>query len=236
MTTAQGSSTGARLFWWLVGSVLAGWFVVYNLMRIGGAAPDEAAWPALAIGGIAALVLYGAFLLVARSLRARGVQVGRRPVELPGPADLTPSQERATRFAFPLLGALAVVALAMGAVLLLDWLAEDPDDRALTKLVLAGWNILAGLWLGDEAVRLRGKLVDGAESAVLGCALTAVLGGVGVARDVFESGQFVLVVLAGLAGAAVGLVVWRISGGRGIPLGSVTVVVVAALAIVLPLL
>jgi hypothetical protein len=164
------------------------------------------------------------------------VQVGRRPVELPGPADLTPSQERATRFAFPLLGALAVVALAMGAVLLLDWLAEDPDDRALTKLVLAGWNILAGLWLGDEAVRLRGKLVDGAESAVLGCALTAVLGGVGVARDVFESGQFVLVVLAGLAGAAVGLVVWRISGGRGVPLGSVTVVVVAALAIVLPLL
>jgi hypothetical protein len=235
VTTAPGPSTGTRLFWWLVGSVLVGWFVVYNLMRIGGASPEEAAWPALAIGGIAALVIYGILLLVARALRARGVQVGRRAVEVPGPADLTPPQRRATRLAFPLLGALAAVALVMGVLLLLDWLAEDPDTRALTTLVLAGWNILAGLWLGDEAVRLRGNLVDGAESAVLGCALTAVLGGVGVARDVFETGQFVLIVLAGLAGAAVGVVVWRIGGGRGIPLGAVAVVAVAVLAIVLPL-
>lgn len=236
MTPAGGGSAGARLFWWLVGSVALGWLVVYNLLRLGGSSPQEAAWPSLAIGGLAALVAYGALLLVVRALRRRGVQVGRRPVEVPAPGALTSPQRRAMRAAFPLLGALAAVALVIGVILLLDWLAEDPGDRALTTLVLAGWNILAGLWLGDETLRLRGDLADGAESAVLGCALTAILAGVGLARDVLETGQVLLIVLAGAAGAAVGIVVWRIGGARGLPLGAVAAVVVAVLALVLPLL
>ena len=52
------------------------------------------------------------------------------------------------------------------------------------------------------------------ESIVLGCALTAVLAGVGLSRELAEGAQVVLIVLAGVAGTLCGLVVWRLQGGR----------------------
>jgi hypothetical protein len=155
-------------------------------------------------------------------------------VEIPAPADVTPAQHGAMRAASPLLGALAVVALVMGVILLLDWVGDSPDDRAATTLVLAGWNLLAGVWLGDEAVRLRRDLADGAESAVLGCALTAILAGLGLHRDMLEVGQVLLIILSGGAGVAAGAVAWRIAGSRGLPWASIGAAVVAILALVLP--
>ena len=55
--------------------------------------------------------------------------------------------------------------------------------------LLAAWNLLVGLWLGDEAIRLRRGEAEGIESIVLGCALTAVLAGVGLSRDLAAPGR-----------------------------------------------
>lgn len=236
MTTAAGPSRGARLFWWLVGAVAIGWLVVYNLMRLAGRSPAEAAWPALGIGGALGILAYAGLIAVARHQERRGRHFGRRPVEVPAPSAVTPAQHQAMRTASPLLGALAAVALVMGVILLLDWLAEEPGDRAATTLVLAAWNLLAGVWLGDEAYRMRGDVAEGCEAAVLGCVLTAILAGLGLGREVLEAGQVLLIVLAGAAGAACGLVAWRIAGSRGVPAAAAAAVVVAALSLALPVL
>ena len=107
--------------------------------------------------------------------------------------------------------------------------------RAKTTIILAAWNVLVGLWLGDEALRLRRNEPDGIESIVLGCTLTAVLAGVGLSRGLAEPGQIALIVLTAVAGGLVSLAVWRLQGARGLPLGAVGVVIVAALSLILPL-
>ena len=112
---------------------------------------------------------------------------------------------------------------------------DRPGDRAATTIILTAWNVLAGLWLGDEAIRMRRGEVDGLESIVLGCALTAVLAGVGLSRELAEAAQVVLIVLAGVAGTLCGLAVWRLQGGRGVPVAAIGVVVVAALSLILPI-
>jgi hypothetical protein len=72
------------------------------------------------------------------------------------------------------------------------------------------------------------------ESIVLGCALTAVLAGVGLSRELAEGAQVVLIVLAGVAGTLCGLVVWRVQGSR-LPLAAIAAAIVAALSVILPI-
>ncbi len=134
--------------------------------------------------------------------------------------------------AWPALGALAVVALAVGAYLAVDWFSSDA--RPLTTLILAAWNILVGLWIGDEALRLRRDEAEGIESLPLGCGLTAILAAVGLSRDLVSGGQLVLIVLAGVAGVLAGLAIWRLQGARGLPVSAIGTGLVAVLALVLP--
>ncbi len=54
-------------------------------------------------------------------------------------------------------------------------------------------------------------------------------------RDLVESTQMVLIVLAGVSGGLVALALWRLRGARGAPLGAIGVVLVAALSLILPL-
>ena len=235
MTAAGGAgSQGARLFWWLVGAIAIGWLIVYNGMRLAGRSPAESAWPALAVGGAIGILVYAGLLVTARKRAAAGRPIGRRHVDVPAPAAVTPAQHRALTVASPLLGILALLALVMGVILLLDWVSDDPENRAATTLVLAGWNLLAGVWLGDEAVRMRGDVAEGAESVALGCALTAILAGLGLNREMLEIGQVALIVLSGAAGVAAGGVAWRIAGSRGLPWISIGVAVVAVLSLLLP--
>ena len=69
----------------------------------------------------------------------------------------------------------------------------DDGRPSATVLILTAWNVLAGLWLGDEAIRSRRGEVDGLDSVVLGCLLTAVLAAVGISRDLLEPAQVVLI-------------------------------------------
>jgi len=235
VTTAGHPSPPSRMLSWLVGCVLAGWVVVYNLMRIGGSNPADAARPALAIGAAAGIVVFALGLLVRRRLAASGRVVRSGPTAIPSPAQMDPAQRDAVRLAWAPLGLMAIVALAVGAYLAVDWIAQDTGVRAKTTIILAAWNVLVGLWLGDEALRMRRGEADGIESIVLGCTLTAVLAGVGLSRDLARPGQVALIVLTAIAGALVGLAVWRLQGARGIPAGAIGIVVVAALSLILPL-
>ena len=106
---------------------------------------------------------------------------------------------------------------------------------AATILILTAWNVLAGLWLGDESIRSRRGEVDGLDSAVLGCLLTAVLAAVGISRNLAEPGQVVLIAAAGVAGALTSYAVWRLRGSTGAPVGAALVAIVAGLCIALPL-
>ncbi|WP_217923523.1 hypothetical protein [Miltoncostaea oceani] len=225
----------SRVLSWLVGCVVVAWLVVYNVMRITGSNPSDAALPSLGIGVVVGAVVFAVGLVAVRRLAAAGRVVTPGPVEIPGPAQLEPAQRDALNLAWPALGAMALVALGLGAYLGLDWLGTDSDARATTTLILAVWNVLVGLWLGDEALRLRRGEADGIESIVLGCGLTAVLAGVGLSRDLAGPAQMVLIVLAGAAGLLVALAVWRLRGARGVPVGAVGVVVAAALSLILPL-
>jgi hypothetical protein len=235
VTTQRHPSSGSRTFSWLVASVAIGWFVVYNAMRLAGASPADAAWPSLGIGAVVGLAAFGLGLLWVRRRAAEGRPLGRGPIEIPSPSELDDGQRGMIALAWPVLGVLAAAALALGAYLAIDWLGTDAGDRATTTIILAAWNVLAGLWLGDEALRMRRGEVDGVESVVLGCALTAVLAGVGLSRELVEGAQVVIIVLAGVAGTLCGLVAWRLQGGHGIPLAAIAAAIVAALAVILPI-
>ena len=169
----------------LIGAVLVGWLVVYNVMRLAGSSPADAAWPSLAIGAAAALVLVGLGTLAMRPPAASGRVLptpGRPRSPRPPGAPTTPSATRSPSPGRP-SAALAIAALAVGAYLADRWFSATTAGRAATVLILAAWNVLVGLWLGDEAIRSRRGEADGLDSAVLGCILTAVLAAVGFSRD-----------------------------------------------------
>jgi hypothetical protein len=234
-TERRPSPPASRPLSWLVGCVVVGWVIVYNVMRLAGSTPAGAAWLSLGIGGAAGVVAFALGLAVARRLEASGRVVHRGPLAVPSPSEMEPAQRDAIRLAWPALAALAGVALVLGLYLGADWLGADPADRATTTIILAAWYVLVGLWLGDEALRLRRLEAEGIDSLVLGCALTAVLAGVGLSRDLAEAAQVVVILLAGTAGVLTGIAVWRLQGARGAPLGAIAVAIVAALSLILPL-
>jgi hypothetical protein len=226
----------SRMLSWLVACVLIGWLLVYNLLRIGGDSPEQAAMPSLGIGAVLGIAVFGVGLLVLRRLHRSGRRVRVPPSEIPAPSAMDQAQRDAVQLAWPPLAALAVAAIAMGVWIGADWLGTDSADRGYGTALLAAWNLLVGLWMGDEAIRLRRGEAEGIESIVLGCSLTAVLAGVGISRDLAVPGQVGLIILAGIAGAVVGLAVWRFHGARGLPGSSIGVLAVAALSLVLPLI
>jgi len=234
-TEPMSGPPASRVLSWLVACVLIGWLVVYNLLRIGGDSPEQAAMPSLGIGALLGLAVFGVGLLVLRRLHRSGRRLRVPPSEIPAPTAMDQAQRDAVHLAWPPLAALAVAAIAMGVWIGADWLSTDRADRGYGTALLAAWNLLVGLWMGDEAIRLRRGEAEGIESIVLGCSLTAVLAGVGISRDLAVPGQVGLIILAGIAGAVVGLAVWRFHGARGLPGSSIGVLVVAVLSLALPL-
>lgn len=232
--TAAEREQGPHPVSWFIGCVLVGWIVAYNIVRIGGASPSDSAWVSLMVGGTAGALIFAGMVLVRRRLAASGRAVRQQPRPIPAPAQMGDGDRTLTRLVWPLLAALAAAALAMGVALGLDWLRAPADDRAVTLAVLAAWNLLVAFWVGDEALRLRRAEAEGTESVALGAALTAVLAGVGITRDYMVPGQITLIVLAGLAGTAAALLVWRLRETRTPPIGGPLVALVAVLSLVLP--
>jgi len=221
---------------WLVTSVLVGWFVVYNIMRIRGDSPRGAALVSLAIGAAAGLVVFAVGLAVRRRLVAAGwVRPRRGTVEVPGPDALDTRQRDALRVAGLALAALAAVALVVGLAVGIDWLRAGSLHSHYTKLILAVWDLLMAAWLVSELPRIRRGEGEGIDSLALAAGLTSVLAGVGLSREVVPAAQGVLIVVSGVAAATAAFAAWRLEGGRGAPLAAIAAVVVAALSLILPL-
>ncbi len=219
-----------RAIGWCVAAVVVGWAVVYNIFRLGGDTPDASWQESLVIGGIA-----GAIVFVIGYLLVRRTGIAGRVETVPGPGQLDGPQRDAARIAAFALAALGVVALVMGVVLAIDFVSVAGDEWLWTSLILGGWNLVAGLWCADELVRLRALDVGGVDGAVLVSAMTSVLAGVGLARELFPAGQVILIVAAGIGGAGGGLAAWRATGARWLPFGSIAAVIVAGAALALAL-
>ncbi len=228
------SPAGPRMISWLVTSLLVGWAIAYTIFRIGGRSPrGAAAWPSLLVGiGIGA-VIFGVTVLIWRRYVASGRIRPHGLEEIPPPERLDQRQRGALEVLWPAVAVMAVVALAVGTILAFDWLQTD-GSRSATKIVLAGWNLLVGIWLLLEAVELRRLHGDAVESIALAAPLTAVFGGVALSQDMFGPAQVVLIVVAGVVGVMAYLAGWRLLGSRGVPVGAALEVGVCALALILP--
>lgn len=223
----------SRVLSWCITSVIIGWVIAYIIFRIAGRSPRGAAWPSLLVGiGIGAVV-FSVTVLVWRRYVASGRIRPHGIDEIPPPERLDRRQRGALEVLWAMVAGLAVVALAVGTILALDWLQTD-GSRSATKIVLAAWDLLVGIWLLLETVELRRLHGDAVESIALAAMLTAVLGGVALSQNMFESAQVVLIVAAGLVGVTAYFAGWRLLGSRGAPLGSVVAAAIAALAIILP--
>lgn len=222
-----------RLLSWAVTAVLIGWILAYNILRIGGDSPRGAAWISLAIGGAVGLLVLGAVYLTMRRFAPEGLSRG--PLEVPAPDRMDEGQRAAIRIAIPLLGALAVVALVMAVVLGVDWIRSAHSIRShVTLLILALWNLLMAA-VALELPRMRRYDVEGIDTIPYACAVTAVLGGVGITKHIYPVGQEILILVAGVAGIATQLAVWRLSGRRWSLVVAIGIAVVAALSLALPL-
>jgi hypothetical protein len=229
---SETKSTASRMLWWFAGCVAGGWLIVYNVLRLGGDAPNAAALPALVVGGSAGVVIFALGLTVVRRLAASGRVIMRPAVSIPDAEKLDQPQRDALRMAAPLLAMAAAVALVVGVFAGLHWL----DSRSASTALLALWFLAFGAWVADEAWRVWRGLPDGLESVVFGCLLTCVLGGVAISRDLVRPGQVVLIVASGLAAAALAGALWRLTGSRGVPVGIGVAVVVATASLAIPLL
>jgi hypothetical protein len=218
---------------WFAGCVLIGWVLAYNALRLTGDDPSQAALPGLVIGGVAGALVFAVGYALLRRLWASGRVVHARG-SLPEAEGFDETQRDALRLAGPVLLGTAAIALVTGLVMAVDWLSID-GTRPKGTLLLLAWNVVFAAWAADEALRVRRGLVDGLESVYFGCLLTAVLAATAISREVIPGAQVVLVVAAGLAGAATGMALWRLGGGRGLPLAPAAAVVVAAASLVVPL-
>jgi hypothetical protein len=228
---SEGKSTTSRVLWWFAACVAGGWLVVYNVLRLGGDAPNAAALPALVVGGSAGIVIFALGLAAVRRLTASGRVILRPAVSVPDADALDQPQRAALRMAAPLLAVAAAVSLVVGLLAGAHWL----DARSASTALLALWFLAFGVWVADEAWRVWRGLPDGLESVVFGCLLTCVLGGVAISRDLVRPGQIVLIVVSGAAAAALAGALWRLTGSRGIPVGIGVAVAVATASLAIPL-
>ena len=70
----------SRLIGWLVGCVLVGWLIVYNVMRIDGSSPAHAATPSLVTGVIAGAAVFAVGVFIGRRLAKSGRVLRPEPV------------------------------------------------------------------------------------------------------------------------------------------------------------
>jgi hypothetical protein len=219
---------------WFLTSAFIGWLIAYNVLRFQGRSPRAAAWPSLLIGIGIGVVIFVCTVFVWRRFVVSGRLRPHHLEEIPPPERLDARQRSAVEFLWPGVAVLAAFALVIGAVLAADWLRAS-GERSTTKIVLAAWDLLVGIWLAMEATELRRLHGEAVESIALAAMLTSVLAGVAFSLEMFGAAQVALVVVAGIVGAMAHFTGWRLLGSRGAPIGVALALIVAALAIIFPL-
>ena len=226
-----------RLISWFITAVLVGWVVVYNVVRVAGSTPADAALPSFLIGAAIGIVV----LVIAVFVRKRLIESGRlHPVDaeadVPDPAAVTPDQRRVISATWPIIAVAAVVQLATGLWMLFDWQGTPALVRATAELIMAIWFIFAALWMGWESRNLRDMDAGGIDSVALGALLTTVLAGVGISRQFVTGMQVITVIVAGVASVVAYWVVWYLVRRRGVPSMAIIAGLIALASLLLPLL
>lgn len=223
-----------RLVSWGIGCAIVGWLVVYNVIRItSGDSPRSAAIISVGTGLALGAVLFAILVVSYRWLAARG-WVHPEPLDASGAAG-DPRAGRAVRVVGGACIVLAVVSVAVGVVLLSEWLGAAAGERSAPKIVIAVWDLFAAVWLAYEPVALFADDTADIDAIALAGMITAVLGGVAISRGMIIPAQVVLIPVAGIVSALAQFAFWRVGGSRGITLAPVGSLAVAALALVLPL-
>lgn len=226
-----------RLISWFITAVLVGWVVVYNVMRVAGSTPADAALPSFLIGAAIGIVV----LVILVVVRKRLIATDRlHPVDadadVPDPSAVTPDQRRVLSAAWPIIAVAAVVQLATGLWMLFDWQGTPAVVRATAELIMAIWFIFAAGWMGWEARNLRDMDAGGIDSVALGALLTAVLAGVGISRQFVTGMQVITVIVAGVASVIAYWLVWYLVRRRGVPTMAIIAGLISLAALFLPLL
>lgn len=217
---------------WLISSLIIGWLVVYNVYRFGGRSPQGAARISFVIGIGVGLAIFALALVVWRRFGTGARFQADHMNEIPPPARLDGRQRRSLDILWPAVGLLALGTLVIGTILAIDWFGAD--ERSATVIVIAAWCILVGFWLAFETTEIRRGHGDAVESIGTASILTAVLSGVALSRDLVAWGQGALIVLAGITGFLAYVAGWRLLGSRGVPFAAVCSIVIAALAVIIP--
>lgn len=225
-----------RLFSWILSAVLIGWVVVYNVMRVAGGTPAGVALTSFIIGAIAGLVVLGAGIWI----RSRLIDSGRiHPVdpemEIPGPANMTPSQRSLMGALWPVVAVAAGVQVVAAVTLFLDWRGTPEFTRATAELIMAVWFIFAGLWMAWEANNLRDFDAGGLDSISLGALLSTVIAGVAISREFSTTLSIITVLVAGVLAVLAYWSVHRLTRDRGVPWMAITAGLIALASLLIPL-
>jgi hypothetical protein len=224
----------AHLVYWMVIGAVVGWLVVYQVLRFGGDSPSDAVVPSVIIGGLLGLAGGAGAVTLARRADAAGRPIGRKRIRRADGARLSATDREILRYVVPLLyGAAAVIAI-VAVIIGIQWLGIH-GARPKSTLLMVIWDLVVVAWMVDEARRLSDYVFDGLDALYFGCLLTLVLAGIGISRGVLAGGQVVIIVAAGLAAASIGLVTWRVAGGRLFPLAASAAVIIAAISLIAPL-
>lgn len=230
------TTPASRIAWWFVSCVIGGWLIVYNILRLGGDYPSEAATPALVGGFIGAVVFVAGWILVRRGAFRKGASL-HAAAERP-----TSGALGAWKVAAIACAVSAAVTLAVAAAMALDYFGLPSGERPKSTVLLVAWGLVFSVWVAEEAVRvLRTRdveLIDvaGFDAVWFACLLTCVLAGVAYSRDLMPGLQMAVVACAGIAGAAVAWAQWHHRGGRGLPVTVAVPIVVAVASLALPAL
>ena len=231
-----GVATG-RLISWFITAVLVGWVVVYNVMRVAGSTPADAALPSFLIGAAIGIVV----LVILVYVRKRLIEAGRlhpadAEADVPDPSAVTPEQRRVLSAVWPVIAAASVVQLVTGLWMLFDWQGTPALVRATAELVMAIWFIFAAFWMGWETRNLRDMDAGGIDSVALGALLTTVLAGVGISRQFVTGMQVITVIVVGVASVLAYWVVWYLVRRRGVPSMAIIAGLITLASLLLPLL
>jgi len=223
----------AHVISWVVAGAIIGWFVVYALLRVGGDSPNDAAAPAL-VGAVLGIAAGGGIVYGARRAEAAGRPIGRRRIRKADPARMSAGDREVVRFVWPTLFGAAGITALIAIALLIQWLSITAP-RPLSTLLMVAWDVVVAGWMFDEGQRIREYAFEGLDALYFGCLLTMVLAAIGLSRSVVSGGQVILIVTAGVAAAALGVLSWRIAGGRFVPVAAIAGIAAAALCLIAPL-
>jgi hypothetical protein len=185
------------------------------------------------VGGTLGVIVAVLGVVWARHRAATGRPIVHR-IRITDSTQVSTRDQEIVRLVWPALLGVAAIAAGMAVVLGIHWLGLH-GARPKSELLMIIWDLVLALWLLDEGLRVRELIMDGIESLYFGCLLTMVLASIGLARDYAAGGQVVLIVAAGLGAAAIGVLTWRLSAGRFVPVSAIVAIGVAALSLIIPI-